>query len=154
MGWLPKQAEAVAAYRGEIGVKAKIIPIDFATHRARYQKIPTDPKLQGNAASHRSPSRWLPPSGLRIYYHSQDVIHLLSIPELDKMIDASLAEPNQKKRTELNTKAATIGHNQFVAIPTAYGNALFGMSNKIAGWQTIAGWSYISLAYETVQKNG
>jgi ABC-type transport system substrate-binding protein len=98
---LPKVAEAVAGYWEKIGVKAKVVPIDWVAIRKLY--FTRSPKLAGHASTWRSPgTTWENmPGGLWVYYHSKGTLgFLIKDPRLDKLIDKAMVEMDRGKRLE------------------------------------------------------
>jgi peptide/nickel transport system substrate-binding protein len=127
----PKIIEAIAGYWSAIGVRSKIVPIDYGTWRKRWKENPD----QGTVAGwYWVGSRAWPMAVVRALFASDGKITYAKDPEVDRMIKEVESAPNEKALKEALWRLAMYMQNEHIN-GTLFESAVpFGVSKKASGW--------------------
>lgn len=149
----PKLAETMAGYWSAVGVKTTLVPIEYGAFRGLFSSKPHNPKLYGTASIVQAPVRYQMGSSLQLSFHSQGSNAAMNDPQVDKLIDGVLAEPNNAKRRDLTKQAIQATADSFTIFPIVYQSALYALSNNVDQWQPIPGSGYpLMTTYETTTR--
>lgn len=133
-------AQAVQGYWEKIGVKAKIIPTDYAGLRPRFDLDPLPASLVGQASTMRYLDR---PDAIvnhkaAFYSGNKGIFRLLNtdaktsaFPEVDQLMDTLATEFDVEKRKKINDRLLTIMVDSYTLIPLASIPTVFGVDPKV-----------------------
>ncbi len=152
--WMVKLAEVVGAYWGRIGVKAKIMVMNYGPLRASFKKVPPDKMLWGAAATTQATvsRQSIPTLGMQSAYHSKGTFRLLNDPAVDRAIDTPFTIVDPAERRKAYQEAIKMVSDLYVSIPVFRGNSIYGVSKKVGKWNPLRGIPHgLGEAWETVQ---
>lgn len=141
--------QAVAGYWDKIGVKANILPIDWATMRASIVAKQQDPKIVGTALTLGIGARGSSVSQMHLMFHSQDSYRLDNNPEVDRLIDACFAEPDASKVDANLRQAVKIEYDANRSLSIVRNNILMALGKAVGDVQMDEGYAYMSKAMVT-----
>ena len=133
-------AQVVLGYWERIGVKAKIIPTDYAGLRPQFDLDPLPSSLVGQASTMRYLDR---PDAIvnhkaAFYSGNKGIFRLLNtdaktsaVPEVDQLMDALASEFDIEKRKKINDRLLTIMVDSYTLIPLASIPTVFGVDPKV-----------------------
>jgi peptide/nickel transport system substrate-binding protein len=147
-----KIAESVISYWGNVGVRAKIWPMDYASLRTLYRQKPTGLSMRGSAAAMRQTGDLNTANAVRATNTPEGSVHLVRNTQVSSLLKSVATQTDAAKRKQLLTQAVTIAYNTFCQIPIGYNSNAWGVSDKIKSMKTYAGWPYLTLSYETAVK--
>jgi peptide/nickel transport system substrate-binding protein len=132
---LPDIGLAVATYWEAVGINVKIIPTDYPTIRASW----TGAKAQNMFWTHTygAPIALDDPGGLTAAYTDKSVFAIFTTPELDKMSDAALSEPDSAKRLALLKDIYDYLTDEAVFIFLISAEEPYAVNPVIGSWPTI-----------------
>ncbi|MSQ24907.1 MAG: ABC transporter substrate-binding protein [Dehalococcoidia bacterium] len=110
----PQMMQAIAGYWEKVGVKTKIVSLEYQAMRA--QMVNRDPNLANSVGWIRVAPLFLPHPGLNVLARSNGALALSQDPTLDKMIDDLSNEldlARYKTRTEEITRYIEKNHMRF-----------------------------------------
>lgn len=127
----PKIIEAIAGYWSAIGVRPKIVPIDYGTWRKQWVENPD----QGCVAGwYWVGSRVWPMSVVRALWASDGKLTYAKDPEVDRMIEQVAAAANEKALKKSLWELAFYMQNEHIN-GTLFESAIpFGVTKKASGW--------------------
>ncbi|MEJ2166865.1 MAG: ABC transporter substrate-binding protein [Desulfobacterales bacterium] len=127
----PKMIEAIAGYWSAIGIRPKIIPIDYGTWRKQWKENPD----QGTVAGwYWVGSRVWPFAIVRALFASDGNITYAKNPELDRMLEAVESAANEQELKQRLWAAAKFMQNEHIN-GTLFESAVpFGVTKKASGW--------------------
>lgn len=130
--FLPKLVETVQGYWLRIGVKAEILPVDWAVLR-RSRNTLTSNDLIGSAMPDSNTGSSIAPTNLVSGFHSKGSMALVAktMPELDKAIDDALVTTDTKKRQELIAKAIKMATDTYATLVFGSAPYLFAVGPKV-----------------------
>ncbi len=134
--FLPKLTEIVQGYWQKVGVRAEIVPVDYAVIRSLRTSGPNrapGAELMGQASLLANSERPVTPSQLRLNYHSLGSFNLVdrAMPELDKLIDGAMSETDAVKRQAMIAKALQMGIDSYVALTLCTATGMSALSPKV-----------------------
>lgn len=133
-------AQAVQGYWEKIGVKAKIIPTDYAGLRPQFDLDPLPASLVGQASTMRYLDR---PDAIvqqraAFFAGNKGIFRLLNtdaktsaFPEVDELMNTLVNEFDFDKRKKINDKLLSILVDSYTLIPLASVPAMFGVDPKV-----------------------
>ena len=132
---MPQIAEAVATYWAKIGVKTKLIPMEYVTHRSDYQNSKLPPLA--------FPFRYsfelnLTRQMTKAFYSKAKGTHA-EAPGLDKLAAELLNETDPDKEAELIRKMGQFLYDEYMTVPIAYTSIIYGVSKKVGDWPLVTG---------------
>lgn len=99
---LPRVTEALAAMWTSVGVKVKIIPVEYVSYRTKMSKK----ELFNSVSGMRNPNSPFPIGLYRVAMHSKGFLTSFNIPELDRLIETAENEPDIAKFGKLQWEVA------------------------------------------------
>ena len=127
----PKLIEAIAGYWHAIGVRPKIVPIDYGTWRKRWKENPDQGCVSG---WYRVGSRVWPMAVVRALFASDGKITYAKNPEVDRMIEKVESAPTEKDLKESLWQLAIYMQNEHINGTLLEVSVPFGVSKKATGW--------------------
>lgn len=132
---MPQIAEAVATYWAKIGVKTKLIPIEYVTHRTDYQNSKLPPlAFPFRYTFEQNLTRQL----TKAFYSKSKGTHA-ETAALDALAAELLNEIDPDKQAALIRKMGQVLYDEYLVVPIAYTSIIYGVSKKIGDWPMIAG---------------
>ncbi len=128
---LPLMAEAVALYWGDIGVNAKIEPVDWPTLRSEW----TQGGANGYVWTHRGFPFASAANGMDAGYMARSLFASFSDAELERMVEDF---SNQTDAAQRETKFTEIGQylrDEAAAVFIALANEPYAVSDRVGDWQ-------------------
>jgi ABC-type transport system substrate-binding protein len=127
----PKMIEAIAGYWNAIGIRTKIIPIDYGTWRKRWKENPD----QGTVAGwYWVGSRVWPMAIVRALFASDGKLTYAKDPTLDRMIEEIEGAPNERELKDALWRLGRYMQREHIN-GTLFESAVpFGVSKKASGW--------------------
>jgi peptide/nickel transport system substrate-binding protein len=127
----PKMIEAIAGYWSTIGVRSKIVPIDYGTWRKKWKENPD----QGCVAGwYWVGSRVWPFAIVRALFASDGTITYSKYPEVDRMMKEVETASTEKALKEALWRLAIHMQKEHIN-GTLFESAVpFGVSKKASGW--------------------
>lgn len=147
--YLAPQLEAVVGYWANVGIRAEILRIDYATLISMQRARPQPDALVGNASSLWSPTTPTNITTLRTYYHSKGTTLLLNRPDMDELIDRAVAELDEANQIKFIRQIVDMAYKEFVTFPTANLPGLWGAGPRINSWKPVAS-AGVGVMLETV----
>lgn len=128
----PKVAEVVQGYWSKIGVKAELIPVDYAVVRNKRNTL-KDPDWIGAALTTTVSAAPIVAGILRNSFHSKQVFAPLgtAFPDLDNLLDRAFVEIDAAKRKAMEDEAIKIVTDTHVALMIAGIPGLVAISPKV-----------------------
>ncbi|MBW2056847.1 MAG: ABC transporter substrate-binding protein [Deltaproteobacteria bacterium] len=127
----PKIIEAIAGYWSAIGVRPKIVPIDYGTWRKQWVENPDQGCVVG---WYWVGSRIWPMSIVRALFASDGKLTYAKDPEVDRMINLVASAPDEKALKKSLWGLATYMFDHHIS-GTLFESAVpFGVSKKASGW--------------------
>jgi peptide/nickel transport system substrate-binding protein len=139
-GWAHKLAEVIQGYWLNIGVKAELHPVDsgafISLNIGGSNKAPTD-ELVGQPRIMANGVKVLAGTMLTSVFHSGQNYGVgggtaeLVYPGLDKLVEATLSEPDAVKRKDIIAQAIKQAADYYVAIPIAVVPNVFAIGSTV-----------------------
>lgn len=129
-----KIATALQASMKQIGVDAKIVSFEWATYLDKVQSGEAPMALLG-----WSSATWDPTTMMYTHHRSTDSVPTNNIsmyknPEVDKLLDDALQEPDQEKRAEMYKKAQEIIYQDAPINPLVHSTPVRAASARVANY--------------------
>jgi peptide/nickel transport system substrate-binding protein len=132
---MPQIAEAVATYWAKIGVKAKLVPMEYVTHRPDYQNS----RLAPLAFPFRYSFEFnLTRQMTKAFYSKAKGTHAEFVG-LEPLASQLVNEVNLDKQAELIHRMGQIIYDEYLTVPIAYTSIIYGVSKKVGDWPMITG---------------
>lgn len=131
---LPVIAEAVALYWQAIGVKVKIVPIDWASMRSAW----TTGKANDVVWTHRGLYFTNPYVAMETAYTSKNVFASFATTETEARIADIANELDRDKRSEKIRKMGEYLRDEAGNVFIVYANEPYGASQKLKAWPSIS----------------
>lgn len=133
--WTPRAGEAIASYWEAIGVRVRVIPIEYGGFRPLFRQYPHQ-TLAGAWG-------WLPgavgeTSGL-IYaqWHAKGASQRISVPEIDALIDRVPQQADPAERVRLIREVSERTYQLWISIPVAYDVELYVGGPDVGAWDPL-----------------
>jgi peptide/nickel transport system substrate-binding protein len=126
-------AEAVAGYWEKIGVKAKLIPVDYPAFR----KLWVDRKAPGAVGYYNIANRdWIGTYALfeKMAYTPSKLNDTVADPEIDGMIAQVMRETDREKINALMRNIFTRLRSEHYGVPVVYVHAAYAASKTLGKW--------------------
>jgi peptide/nickel transport system substrate-binding protein len=129
---IPKLAEVIQSYWLKIGVKAVVLPTDWAIVKQYRNSLKSTVAL-GAAYFDYAVGSPIAPKNLTQGFHSGGTAALLgkSMPELDKLIDSSWVEGDASKRQEMLAQATKMTTDAYVVIQIGSSTAIDAIGPRV-----------------------
>ncbi len=97
-----KLAEIIQGYWGKIGVKAEVMPVEYAVFRTNRNTLKVPDWIGAAYTSQYSHGPFVAERAYNVFGSSGSTANLgRAFPELDKLLDAALLEPDAAKRKQM-----------------------------------------------------
>jgi peptide/nickel transport system substrate-binding protein len=126
-------AEAVAGYWEKIGVKTKLIPVDYPAFR----KLWVDRKAPGSVGYYNIANRdWIGAYALleKMAYTPSKLTDTVADPEIDAMIAQVMRETNREKINALMRGVYTRLRSEHYGVPVVYLHSPYATSKTLGKW--------------------
>lgn len=142
---MPLLVEAVGNYWLAIGVKIKIVPVDFANYRAVWQRGQT----AGRINVHRMP--FFPDWGSLVfgYFGIDGNLTAFADDDVAKLTAAAVAETDVQKRAQLMGDLGRLLRKKDAMVGIAVVSDPYALGKKVGEWPALAGsapfyWDYVT----------
>jgi len=119
--------EAIAGMLAKVGIKAKIIALEGGEFLRQLRTQELGPMSYVGLAPPDDPHFQLS------QYRSDWRYTFIQSPELDKLIDDGVKEPDVAKRTAIYKRAVRLIHDEAPAVPMFQGLDIYGSNNRVKG---------------------
>lgn len=127
---VPKMNEAIASMWDKVGVKTKLVPLEYATHRAGIAKGEW-PNVTSGTIAPNSPIV----TNFRIYFHSAGALPVMKNPQMDALIESMEKETDIAKFGDLQFQVASYVRDQHMWIPILSVADVYAVNpKKITKW--------------------
>ena len=151
---LPQIAEIVAAQWAEVGVNVQLVPTDYSSYRPHFVNVdPQDTYNAGDANLWGTAPRFGVFGAFTSYVQYENgSAQPVRDPELDAMIARASSTMDDNERMSLVTQAYKRFLDQWVVIPIAVADTIYGVNpDTVGAWKTTAGYPFLNRTWETIQ---
>ncbi len=130
--YLPKLAEVIAGYWGNIGVKTEIVPIDWGTLTSMRSK--PAPELIGNASMFRYDTGPNTAKNLIAGFSGKTRMYALldtANPRMEDLLNGILTGTDLEKRKEMLKEAVQIAFDSYTSLMLAQAPMMAGLGPKV-----------------------